>query len=377
MTDVPPLAYFWGEDAFSIDRAAREFALRVAPEGETMDTWRASLDDDSGDGDVSSSMAKRRSRTLDAIEQHVATAPMFGAGTFVLVRQPAGLLTEAKARDRLISLVADIPPGNALCFTDLVAADGKTAAAKGVLRDAVAAAGGVVAEFQVPAPGRMEPWLIKRGVELGVTLEPAAAHLLADRVGGHVRESDVDRRRRTELANAELEKLALYQPGGSISAAHVDELVTESIPGSTWALLDAIGARAGGQAAALADRLLADGTPLPVLVGQIHRRLRDLVYVREHIAEGSRPAEIVKAMKLQPFRAKKLSEQAQRWSLEGLEDALRELLELDLRSKGITLDGSTRQMSGPIDGLALQTWLARHTLAAEHAAAGGRAATRY
>ena len=52
MSEAPALAYFWGEDAFSIDRAAREYARRITPDGDTMDTWRASLDDDSGGDDV-------------------------------------------------------------------------------------------------------------------------------------------------------------------------------------------------------------------------------------------------------------------------------------------------------------------------------------
>jgi DNA polymerase III delta subunit len=365
VSTTPPLAYFWGEDAYSIDRAAREFVTRLSADGEPMDTWRASLGDDAGDSEVSSSVAKRRGRSLDAIEQHLATAPMFGGGTFVLVRQPAGLAAEASARERLVGLVGSVPPGNALCFTDLIASGARGPAAKGVISDAVSDAGGIVAEFKIPAPGRLEPWLIKRGGELGVTLEPAAAQLLADRVGGHVRESDVDRRRRTELANAELEKLALYQPDGTVTATHVDELVSESIPGSTWAFLDAVGSRAGANAAGLADRLLADGTPLPVLIAQLYRRLRDLVLVREHMDAGSRPPQIVKAMKLQPFRAKKLSEQAGSWSMGSLEAALSDLLALDLRSKGIALDGSTLQMSDKLDALAVQTWLARHAAARE------------
>ena len=205
---------------------------------------------------------------------------------------------------------------------------------------------------------------MKRASELEIELQPAAARLLAERVGGHIRESDVDRRRRTELANGELEKLALYRPGGTVSAEDVDTLVTETIPGSTWAFLDAVGARAGANAATLGERLLDDGTPLPVLVSQIHRRLRDLVLVREHLDVGSTPPQIVKELKLQPFRAKKLSEQARNWSLPALEAALVDLLALDLRSKGIALDGSTLQVSDKIDALTVQTWIARHAAAA-------------
>ena len=200
--------------------------------------------------------------------------------------------------------------------------------------------------------------------ELGIELQPRAARVLAERVGGHIRESDVDRRRRTELANGELEKLALYEPGGSITPEDVEALVSETIPGSTWAFLDAVGARAGADASTLAERLLDAGTPLPVLTSQLHRRLRELILVREHLDSGSSNPQMVKELKLQPFRAKKLSQQARAWTMAQLEAALMDLLALDLRSKGVAVDGSTLQMSERIDALAVQTWLARHALAA-------------
>jgi DNA polymerase III delta subunit len=366
MSTASNSAYFWGEDAFNIDRAAREFERRLESDGQPMETWRTNPEDEPvGGAEATGSAAKRRHHTLDEIDQRLAMMPLFGGGTLVVVRQPGSLLAEATARERLLALARTVPEGNALCFTDLVASGAKGPAAKGVLRDAIADVGGAVAEFQVPGPGHMQRWLMTRAGELGFTLEPAAARLLAERVGGHVREADVDRRRRTELANGELEKLALYQPGGTVTTTHVGELVTESIPASTWAFLDAVGARAGAQAAGLADRLLADGAPLPVLVAQLHRRLRDLVLVREHIDTGSRPPEIVKAMKMQPFRAKKLSEQARVWSIDSLEAALGDLLAVDLRSKGISLDGSTLQMSDHIDALVFQTWLARHAASRE------------
>ncbi len=364
MSPTPALAYFWGEDAFMIERAAREYAEQVSPPGERMEVWRANLDDDAGEESGSASAAKRRARALDSIEQHLGMAPLFGAGTLVVVRQPAGLLAEKEARGRLIDLVGVVPPGNALCVTDLIASSAKAPAARGALRDAIRDAGGVVQEFKAPGVGRLEPWLVGRAGELGIELQPAAARLLAERVGGHIRESDVDRRRRTELANGELEKLALYRPGGSVSADDVDALVSETIPGSMWAFLDAVGLRAGPNAAALAERLLDDATPLPVLVSQLHRRLRELILVREHLDAGSRPAQIVKDLKLQPFRAQKLAEQAGNWPLRALETALVELLAVDLRSKGIALDGSTLQMSEHIDALSVQTWVARHAASA-------------
>ena len=112
-----------------------------------------------------------------------------------------------------------------------------------------------------------------------------------------------------------------------------------------------------------------------MLVTQLHRRLRDLLLVREHLDAGSTPPQIVRELKLQPFRAQKLAEQARRWSLETIEAALEDLLALDLRSKGISLDGSTLQMSAAIDALALQAWLARHASAPGRALGEGAEAS--
>jgi DNA polymerase III delta subunit len=370
VTVPPPLAYFWGEDAFGIEQASRAWASALSDAGAGMETWRVNVDE-AVDGEAAATPAsKRRSRALDAIVEHLATAPLFGGGTIVVVRQPGGLLAAAENRERLVAATRQVPPGNALCFTDLVASGGAGPAGKGVLRDVVAECGGVVRELQVPAGGRLEVWLAERAAELGIRLEPDAARLLAERVGGHVRESDVDRRRRTELANGELEKLALYRPGSSVTRADVEALVEESIPGSTWAFLDAVASRAGSPAAVLAERLLDAGTPPPVLVTQLHRRLRELLLVREHLDAGTSGAQIVKSMKLQPFRAQKLAEQARNWSIVGLERALDDLLELDLRTKGISLDGSTIHVSDRLAGLGLQTWLAHHALG--RGAHGGR-----
>lgn len=353
------LAYLWGEDAWAIDDAAGRAATDLATPGmPPLQAWRVSLDDDADD--AGGSAAKRRTRLLEEVEVRLGMASLFGDGTLVVLRQPGGLLRETAARERTIGLLHRVAPGNALVVTDLVAQDAKGPAGSGVLRDAIAAAGGMVQEFPALDRGRMEQWLGTRAATLGVRLGPGAAQTLAQRIGAHVREGDVDRRRQTELANAELEKLALYRPGGEVSREDVVELVPEAIPGSTWAFLDAVAARRTADAAVLAERLLGGGTPLPVVVAQLHRRIRELITVREHMDAGTRPPDLIKAMRLQPFRAQRLTEQASTWDMASLEQALDGLVALDLRSKGITLDGSTVRMDVGMDGLGLQMWVAEH-----------------
>ena len=357
-----PVAYFWGEDAWSIENAARTFASALAADaGTPLDVWRTSGDeDDSGDG-AAASASRRRGRVLDQIAERLSTATLFGGGTLVVVRQPGSLVREAAARERLIALISNVAPGNALCFVDLMAQGSKgLPTQQGVLRDTVAAAGGQAQEFAALSRERMESWINGRAAELDLTLGPGAARLLAERVGAYVREGDVDRRRMSELANAEIEKLALYRPGSTASRDDIEALVSEAVPGSTWAFLDALGYRRAAEATNLADRLLDEATPMPVLITQIHRRLRDLIAVRDHVAAGTKPADLVREMKLQPFRAQKLSEQARTWEQHELDEALSELFELDLLSKGIAGDGSPRSLSEDRSQLALLAWIGKH-----------------
>jgi DNA polymerase III delta subunit len=107
------------------------------------------------------------------------------------------------------------------------------------------------------------------------------------------------------------------------------------VPGSAWGFLDAVGARRVPEAARLLERLLTDGTALPVLVVQLHRRLRSLIEVREHLEAGEPAESLPRALKLKPFPAQKLAEQAGGWSLDELEAALAGLFELDVAMKGL------------------------------------------
>ena len=359
---VPALAYFWGEDAFGLDHAAELYAKELADDaGQPPDIWRTTANSDDGGDENGSGAGKRRStRVLEQIDQRTSTGTLFSSGTVVIVRQPGALVREQASRELLISLLEGVAPGNALVFVDLIASGGKGPAQAGALRDAVALRSGRVQEFPALSRERMEGWLGTRARELSVTFAPGAAHLLAERVGAYVREGDVDRRRQTELANAELEKLALYRPDTPITTNDVDELVGEAVPGSTWAFLDAVGGRRAAEASTLINRLLNEASPMPVLISQIHRRLRDLIIIREHLDAGSKPPDIVREMKLQPFRAQKLTEQARTWEQSELDEALGDLYELDLLSKGIAADGSPHSLSDDRSELALVAWLGQH-----------------
>ncbi len=339
-----PLAYFWGDDALALRRAVERFVAGLSPDGDPPTAWRP----DQAEPDV-----------LGALAMRVATSPLFGAGVVAVVADPIPLLRSRADQDRAVALLGQVAPGNGVAFTELVASGAREpAAASSRVRQAIDQAGGTVRRLEAPRAGHLEEWIATRAPELGIDLEPAARHLLAERVGGTVRDGDVDRRHQTEFAEAQLELLALYRPGARVRREDVDALVAPSVPASTWAFLDAV-ARRQRDAARLGSALLAEGTALPVIVTQLHRRLRQLLEIRDRLAHGARPADIVGALRLHPKRAEILAEQAMRWDVDELESALEALLEVDLASKGLSSDArrSAGTMSGP---LALTLWLVEH-----------------
>jgi DNA polymerase III delta subunit len=318
MPPTAPLGYYWGDDSYGINHAPNSLAARLAGDGPPLERLRLTGD----------------STSAADISEKVATGTLFGGGTLVVVSEPAKLVDSKPKAVLLAQAIAAVAPGNGLAFLDTV--DGSNTnrrpASLEALRKTVAEAGGDVREFVAPARDQMARWIGDRAHERGIRISPAAAALLAERVGANVRERDVDRRRQGELAVAELEKLALYRLDGQIVPDDVKALVADAVPGSTWAFLDAVGMRRAAEAADLADRL--DDVPAPLFVTQLHRRLKQLIDVADLLASGTPAQELVRITKLNPYVAQKLAEQARTWTLPELDAALAGLLDLDVALKG-------------------------------------------
>jgi DNA polymerase-3 subunit delta len=323
----PVLAYYRGGDGFALDRAVDAVARRIEHDtGAAPDRWRVA-----GTETGPAQIAER-----------VSTAPMFGGGTIAVVTDPGPLLRSKDAREAVERSLATVAPGNALVFVEQGDAGTKRPQMLQSLEAAVVKAGGEAKAFPAPRAGELAGWLRHLAEERGVNLERDASEELARRVGGFVSEGDVDRQRQGTLAAAELEKLALYRQAAPITKVDVQALVAEVIPDSTWAMLDAIAERRADVAGPLLDRLL-ETTPLPVIIVQLHRRLRELLIAADLVAQGRRPPDIVKAIGGHPFRAQKLVEQARRWTLPELDAALEGVLELDAMIKGAVDSGSTER----------------------------------
>ena len=344
------VAYFWGDDAYSIDAAVDTFrADTMRFPGGAPERWRIRADNNDP------------VRLLGELRTRVATGTMFGAGTVAILSNAGQLVRKGTDRAFLIETIGLIAEGNGLVVAEETDSGKKDPPAK-ALAEAIRAAGGEIRRFEAPREGGLAAWIEARARERHITLGQGAARELATRVGGFVREGDVDRRNQGRLAVMELEKLSLLhettdidavRSGTPISVEDVQALVPEAVPGTVWGFVDAIGLRQRTRAMDLLEPLL-DGTPEPVLLAVLHRRLRELIEIADRLAGGEAPGSLVRSMHLQPFRAETLARQARAWTVGELSAALEGLLDLDARVKGV---GGTTAGDGQIR-LAFDLWIA-------------------
>jgi len=336
-----PLAYFWGDDGYGIEAALEAFRTDPArfPDG-APERWRPDVDrTDPG-------------RLLDELRARLATGTMFGAGSLAILSGAGALARSNDQKAALAEALAMVAPGNGLAVLEETESGAKDPPAKAVA-EAIRAAGGEVRRFDAPRQEALAAWIEGRARERQIPLAQGAARELATRVGGFVREGDVERQHQGRIAVMELEKLALrHVDGSAVTTDDVQALVPEAVPGSVWAFVDSVGMRQRDRALELLERLI-DDKPAPVLLAVLHRRIRELIEVQDRLDRGEAPGSLVRSMRLQPFRAETLARQARAWTADELDAALFGLVALDAQVKGV----GGRRSSDARDRLAFDLWI--------------------
>ena len=344
---ITPLLYIWGDDELVAERLIGRFARGLAAElGEPLERW-----------DLRGELATAALGAAQ-LRERLATGTMFGGGTLAVVTKPGALVKRNDTRDEVLRAIEAMAPGNALVIVEAIERAGQKGPGIKRLADAITAAGGVVAAAPAPRPGNLASWLEAEARERAIPLASGAARAIAERLGSRVTEGDVDRRYLSRIASNELEKVALRHAidGGPVTVEDVEDLVAREVPGSLFALTDAVGNRQGPHAVATLDRLLREGRPEPLLLTVLHRRIRDILMVGGQFASGAKASEVIAATGLHPFVVGKMQEMAARWTDEALTRALGDLVELDAMAKGVPGSESTDKQRA----LALMLWAREH-----------------
>jgi DNA polymerase III subunit delta len=193
----------------------------------------------------------------------------------------------------------------------------------------------VVQPVERPAlPG----WIRERLGRKGVTIEPAAAELLADRVEGNLL-----------AAQQEVERIALLMPEAALDAGQVAELVADSARYDVFELSAAAFSGQPGRALRILAGLRGEGREPPLVLWALLNDLRGLSRVAQR-AERERSLDAI-------FRAEQIWSRRQ----EPLRAALKRLSRADIDSLLLAAAATDRMAKGSLKG---DPWVALEALTA-------------
>jgi DNA polymerase-3 subunit delta len=226
-----------------------------------------------------------------------------------------------KDLDAVEAALAAMPPDTTIAF---FAREESRAKAPPRLHDAVRKAGGDIAAEETVKPWELPRWVATQARELGLALDPEAARALVAHVG--------DRQQRLLR---ELEKLALaYGPGSQIDAGQIEEETAASAERRAWSLADALVGSDAATATAIYLALRAQGERLPGLIYWMAQRVRTAITIAQALEAGEPASQIKRGLRMPSKAADRLIADARRSGAERLRQALEEIADLELASRG-------------------------------------------
>ena len=239
---------------------------------------------------------------------------LFGEGPFVLVRNLDAWNAAQKA---VIVDYLENPSPEA----DLVLLGRKLGARERLL--AAVKRSGEVHDFEQPTGKALVQWVVGHAKRLGLDLPDDVAGNLIDRCSGD----------KMRLAS-ETEKLALYVGEGRATGEDVEALCPPDVQSNIFAFVDSLAAGERGKALRLLEALISTGEPPLRLTYMIRRQFALVARARALSERGASQREVASELRVPPFVARKLVEQARGLGEEELERALALVLDLERGLKG-------------------------------------------
>jgi DNA polymerase-3 subunit delta len=236
---------------------------------------------------------------------------------------------DASGTDEMVQVIRDVAP-----TTTLLLLSPGVAADDPLLR-AVRDVGGEVRAFVTPRKPALPRWIMTRARNARASIDPAAAELLADLIGGN-----------TVMLESELAKLSAYAGEEKITPAMVDSLVGQVTQESIFALVDAIAAGDRGRAFKLLHTQLNSASSAPMdfalyLIRMLARQMRILLGVRLGLQAGKSQSQLISDLRLPRYYADRYFRQARRIPQEQLVDSFERLAALEQALKTGKADAGT------------------------------------
>lgn len=222
-----------------------------------------------------------------------------------------------RQQEAVAAALADLPP-------DLTVVLIARAKAPAKLARAVKAAKGEVHEFEAPKAREMPRALVADAKRLGFRLEPGAARVLVERMGANP----------VRLGH-ELERLALWAgEGGEVTAADLDEMISDTSEAAVWSLSDALLERDPAKALTIGERLIDQGENVTGLIYGLASRLRKACAAVAQIEDGVAPKQVESSLGMHPYAARQLVSRLRDADLSDLREATEVLADLEVWCRG-------------------------------------------
>ena len=186
------------------------------------------------------------------------------------------------------------------------------------------AAVGDVRLFDVPDARGAAAWVVRRFAEQGVRCPPAIARRMVELAGDEVADLGL-----------EVDKVATCCAGAEPDRELVERLVVAHADIKPWALTEAWGRRDPAAALALAAADADRPGEVSRLTAQLAAHVAKLSRAARLLEDGAQPDAVQRELRIRsPYAARKLCEQARRFSPAELGEATVRLAQLDLAVKG-------------------------------------------
>jgi len=186
-------------------------------------------------------------------------------------------------------------------------------------------------------------WISERAKQKGGEMSPQAAQLLSTKINrGDKNDRDhfvSDSRTYLHKLDNELEKLVAYAWGRKVESSDVELLVKDEDFADIFKFIDAISLRDGDGAFKFVRGVLVRGESPLVVISHLARQTRLLIQAKEN--EDLAPDALAQHIGVHPFVAKKVSQQAQRFSMSEVISAHAVILDADVAIKTGKMDDVT------------------------------------
>ena len=260
----------------------------------------------------------------EAVVRACNSYSLFGEGPFVVVRNLDAWNAAQKA------VIGDYLQ-NPASAADLVLLGRKLGAREKLL--AAVKKSGEVHYFEQPTGRALVGWVVEHAKRLDLDLPEDVAQGLIERCSG-------DKMRLV----SETEKLALYVGEGRATKLDVEAMCPPDVQSNIFAFVDALAVGDRGEAIKLLEDLVGTGEPPLRVTYMVRRQFRLVGRARTLFERGASQGEVAKELKVPPFVARKLEEQASKLNDEDLERALELVLDLERGLKGGSDLGDTLQV---------------------------------